>query len=65
MLTGDGDEVTELRVLEADVSHFNLSEARGVWADTTDMWDGVVVCYDATDENALVHVEDLLRKSVR
>ncbi|KAI0361643.1 ras GEF [Trametes cingulata] len=50
-----------LRVLEADVSTFNLSDARGVWSEATEVWDGIVICYDATDENSLRHLEDLLR----
>ncbi|KAL1951959.1 hypothetical protein VTO73DRAFT_1108 [Trametes versicolor] len=58
---GQGIPEHTLRVLEADVSTFNLSDARGVWSDATDVWDGIVICYDATDENSIHHVEDLLR----
>ncbi|TBU48354.1 ras GEF [Dichomitus squalens] len=56
----DNDEPVNLRVLEADISPFNLGEARGMWADTTDMWDGVAICYDVTDEHPQGHLEDLL-----
>ncbi|TFK89976.1 ras GEF [Polyporus arcularius HHB13444] len=55
----DGADCT-LRVLEADVSTFNLSHARGIWADATDVWDGILICYDATEKHSLAHVQDLL-----
>ncbi|KAI0639385.1 ras GEF [Trametes polyzona] len=58
---GQGIPEHSLRVLEADVSTFNLSDARGIWSDATEVWDGVVICYDATDEHSLRHVEDILR----
>ncbi|KAI0757004.1 ras GEF [Daedaleopsis nitida] len=51
----------ELRVLEADVSAFNLHDARVAWEDANDGWDGIIICYDVTEENSLLHVEDLLR----
>ena len=63
ILAGQGTERISLHVLEADVSPFNLSEARGMWADTTDLWDAVVICFDVTDPNPQGHLEDLLRKS--
>ncbi|RPD82566.1 ras GEF [Lentinus tigrinus ALCF2SS1-7] len=55
----DGADCT-LRVLEADVSSFNLSDARGIWAEASDVWDGILICYDATEEHSLAHVQDLL-----
>ncbi|KAI9063050.1 ras GEF [Trametes sanguinea] len=52
---------TALRVLEADVSTFNLSDAHGVWSDATDVWNGIMICFDVTDPDSLKHVEDLLK----
>ena len=51
-----------LRVLEADVSTFNLGAARGILEDAHDAWDGIIICYDVTEEESLLHVEDLLRE---
>ncbi|KAM5535450.1 hypothetical protein V8D89_010972 [Ganoderma adspersum] len=56
-----GETECSLRVLEADISPFNLNETRGIWADVTGVWDGIVICFDVTDGNSSVHVEDLLR----
>ncbi|KAI0825148.1 ras GEF [Trametes gibbosa] len=58
---GQGILEHRLRVLEADVSTFNLSDARGILSEATEVWDGIIICYDATDDNSLRHVEDLLR----
>ncbi|KAH9849775.1 ras GEF [Lenzites betulinus] len=58
---GQGILEHRLRVLEADVSTFNLSDARGILSDATEVWDGIIICYDATDASSLRHVEDLLR----
>ncbi len=49
-------------MLEADVSAFNLKDACGIWEDANEAWDGIIICYDATEENSLLHVEDLLRQ---
>lgn len=51
----------QLRVLEADVSAYNLHDACVAWEDANDRWDGIMICYDVTEENSLLHVEDLLR----
>ncbi|KAI0335287.1 ras GEF [Cubamyces sp. BRFM 1775] len=58
---GQGVPESALRVLEADVSTFNLSDASGIWSDATDVWNGILICYDVTDGDSLRHVEDLLR----
>lgn len=58
-----GETECSLRVLEADISPFNLNETRGIWADVTGVWDGIVICFDVTDGNSSGHVEDLLRES--
>ena len=44
------------------MSTFNLSEACGIWSDATDVWNGILICYDVTDGDSLRHVEDLLSK---
>ncbi|KAL7285299.1 hypothetical protein ACG7TL_000394 [Trametes sanguinea] len=54
---------TALRILEADVSTFNLSDAHGVWSDATDVWNGIMICFDVTDPDSLRHVEDLLNEN--
>ncbi|KAI1797867.1 ras GEF [Ganoderma leucocontextum] len=56
-----GEPECSLRVLEADISPFSLNDTRGIWADATGVWDGIVICFDVTDANSLGHVEDLLR----
>ncbi|KAI8995615.1 ras GEF [Trametes punicea] len=58
---GQGVPEIALRVLEADVSTFNLSDARGVWSDATDVWNGILICYDVTDPDSFRHMEDLLK----
>lgn len=57
-----GETECSLRVLEADISPFNLNDTRGIWADVTGVWDGIVICFDVTDANSVGHVEDLLRE---
>ncbi|CDO71550.1 hypothetical protein BN946_scf184911.g20 [Trametes cinnabarina] len=54
---------TALRILEADVSTFNLRDASGVWSDATDAWNGIMICFDVTDPDSLRHAEDLLSES--
>ncbi|KAI0778171.1 ras GEF [Trametes elegans] len=58
---GPGNPEYALRVLEADVFTFNLKDARGIWSDAGQVWDGIIICYDSTDEKSIRHVEDLLR----
>ncbi|KAI0651839.1 ras GEF [Trametes meyenii] len=57
---GQGNPEYILRVLEADVSTINLSGAQGAWLEATDSWNGIVICYDTTDEHSPGHVSDLL-----
>ena len=49
-------------LLEADVSSYNLSDAHGIWTDATNIWNGIMICYDVAEPNSLRQVEDILRE---
>ena len=50
-----------LRVLEADLSDFNLENPSSrVWPDFAPKVDGVIVCYDSSSLTSFTHVERLV-----
>lgn len=52
-----------LRVLEIDVISLDLSsDTHGIVPDGAPPIDGVVICYDSSDEISFEHVETVLRE---
>lgn len=50
-----------LRILEADLSEFNLDDPSSkVWPDFAPRVDGVIVCYDSSSLGSFTHVERLV-----
>ena len=50
-----------LRVIEADLSEFNLGDTSSkVWPDFAPRVDGVIVCYDSSSLGSFTHVERLV-----
>lgn len=50
-----------LRVLEVDLTELKLSNpSNSVWPESAPNVDGVIVCYDASNEKSFVHVEKLI-----
>ena len=56
-----------LRVLEVDNSSLRIDgtvSGLPVWPENAPRLDGVIVCYDVSQEASFAHVEDLLSKHV-
>lgn len=53
-----------LHVIEVDVS-INAADLLNdsIWPEGLPRVDGVIICYDASDEDSFLPVEELLRKS--
>lgn len=51
-----------LRVIEVDLPDLKLTSASTTfWPESAPRIDGVIVCYDASDEQTFTHVEQLIR----
>lgn len=54
-----------LRVIEVDISDFDLSQIGKQELSRGTPLDGIIVCYDAGQESSFRHVEDILRMFVQ
>ncbi|OBZ79615.1 hypothetical protein A0H81_01151 [Grifola frondosa] len=49
-----------LRVLEVDVSALDIQGPHKIWPGLTPSWDAALICYDASNEESFIHVEDIM-----